>query len=673
MRSGAFTLGGEIQALKFKLTTSFCRLLIDCLLLGLLALIYTCAIYLGGSDSLQQTGEHNENIQLSFLTEYAFSHGVYVPRWNPFFTGGIPHIGDTLTYFFNPLATIPIWLFGAIRGLQISVTLLFLCAGLAQLYFGAVIGLSRTARLWGAAMFMLCGGLAMLWRLGWYTLLVGAVFIPLCLGSSIAVLRSSARKVILIGAFGYAIVFLSGSMYWSLYLGGCLFCLCLLALVAAICGANFAQPLKHVLVGFSLQALIAAALSCVSLLPIVLAIPYLKKEAFVDLYQRGSQPITYSILNYLVADFHWFNTALLENDPGYTWYYIGMTPFLLLLATALALKRPQMRMPIAACAALVVFCLGWAANRHSPFGYLYEYIPTLFYLRFPGRLLLVATSPLIALAAIGVHEIELHIRQSCLGSKRMLLTTALTVVLAWGIFDLYKQNSKFGFVSQNISPVAQELMRDLRTSDPSLYYIDLNSGSPLWPFTAAAMQHQHLMLNIKYGRIPKREQALPAAAIVARALYFIGPNAPTQAATLVNRSGQIGVYKMADVLPFSFSIEQSKLLAGTEIKSSEVSALRAQLIGSDRFLVRASAEQPQTQLLLILQNYFPGWHVSIDAESAELLNQDGYLAVRMRPGEHSYEFTFVPPGFLIGTIVSLTTLLEMLFYLARRFLAQNRT
>ena len=62
--------------------------------------------------------------------------------------------------------------------MKVSAFIAFILAGLGQWYLARVCGLRGIFRLWSSLTFMLSGGLALLWRLGWYELLLGAVWFP---------------------------------------------------------------------------------------------------------------------------------------------------------------------------------------------------------------------------------------------------------------------------------------------------------------------------------------------------------------------------------------------------------------------------------------------------------------------------------------------------------------
>ena len=62
--------------------------------------------------------------------------------------------------------------------------------------------------------------------------------------------------------------------------------------------------------------------------------------------------------------------------------------------------------------------------------------------------------------------------------------------------------------------------------------------------------------------------------------------------------------------------------------------------------------------LVLSDQWYPGWSVTIDGEEAELLQAD-YLfrGVRLPPGIHIVEFNYSPSSFNVGGLISLSSIL----------------
>lgn len=87
------------------------------------------------------------------------------------------------------------------------------------------------------------------------------------------------------------------------------------------------------------------------------------------------------------------------------------------------------------------------------------------------------------------------------------------------------------------------------------------------------------------------------------------------------------------------------------VDGSEIT-LRAARPNHLRFETTTSAQQ----LLVISQIYYPGWHVTIDGQPAELLPVNAIQqGVVVPAGEHTVELTFWPMSFWLGGLVALMT------------------
>ena len=78
-------------------------------------------------------------------------------------------------------------------------------------------------------------------------------------------------------------------------------------------------------------------------------------------------------------------------------------------------------------------------------------------------------------------------------------------------------------------------------------------------------------------------------------------------------------------------------------------------------------------ILLVSENNYPGWQVEVDGQPAELLTVDGtFLGVQLDAGSHKVEFTFDPPRFKIGLVVSIISLAALILGFAIAALLESR-
>ncbi len=73
---------------------------------------------------------------------------------------------------------------------------------------------------------------------------------------------------------------------------------------------------------------------------------------------------------------------------------------------------------------------------------------------------------------------------------------------------------------------------------------------------------------------------------------------------------------------------------------------------AEKVIVTTNSDRPG--LLVLLDNYFPGWRAELDARSAALLRADyAFRGVRLPAGKHRVVFRYRPPLFLLGLALSL--------------------
>jgi hypothetical protein len=78
----------------------------------------------------------------------------------------------------------------------------------------------------------------------------------------------------------------------------------------------------------------------------------------------------------------------------------------------------------------------------------------------------------------------------------------------------------------------------------------------------------------------------------------------------------------------------------------------------DRLLVRADARR--AGMLVVSDNWFPGWKATVDGKDAPIERVDYVMrGVRVGPGAHTVDFRYAPASWRIGWIVSLLTLLGL--------------
>ena len=661
----------------------FTRFALEWLLIILIAYAYTASVLLNFDDQrLQQTGEHNESSTLPLLAEIGLSRYKEIPLWNPYMLTGYPHVGDMLGHFWNPISTIPIMLWGGINGMKVSIFLTFIVAGLGQWILAYVMGLRRIFRLWSSILFMISGGLALLWRVGWYELLLGAAWFPWCFALYLLALRRHTWSSIFLVSAAVFMVISTGGGYYPIYL-----LVCMAVLFGVVClQATPSERLRQIQTSV-LVVLVGAALSAVVIVPYLSAYRLSGRDVSPDLTQYFSQPIQYGLMNYMIHTPEWFNANVLGTAGGWNWFYIGWLPVAGLALIPLTLSQsPRRRWMIAISGILFLILIMWFANRFTPFKRIYDWIPFLYQLRFPNRLLIIATSPLLILSGLALEQTyrlskiwvkNLKLVHSPAGKRRSTLPAHYGVTLLWilGLLSttkaVYDVNKSFAFIDQIMNPKPFAALRWLKSYDKSLYYVNIGGGIIYWDWTPAAYSLEVPMINFLYSRHLRTQelQRAEGSPFIARAKYQISlpDQTPPPNARQINDFEGVLVWEVPDVLPYAFSVQPSLIQQYDKLATGQVASIKVKLNGSNQVIAQGTPSRPG-DVLVVLMSEYPGWKLLIDGKPAQVSPYNGYLGAKMLPGEHSYLFYFLPTQFIIGASISgLTVILIVATFLASPF------
>ncbi len=328
----------------------------------------------------------------------------------------------------------------------------------------------------------------------------------------------------------------------------------------------------------------------------------------------------------------------------------------------------------------------WFANRFSPFKKIYDWIPFLYQLRFPNRLLIIATSPLLILSGLALEHTyrlskiwvrNLRLVYSPAGKMRSTLPAHYGVTLLWilGLLSttkaVYDVNKRFAFIDQLMNPKPFAALRWLKDYDPSLYYVNIGGGVIYWDWTPAAYSLEVPMINFLYSRHLRTQelQRAEGSPFIAQAKYQISlpDQTPPENAEQINDFEGVLVWKVPNILPYAFSVQPTLIQQYTKLGTDQVTSINVKLNGPNQVFAQGKPNRSGDVLVVLMSNY-PGWKLLIDGKPAQVTSYNGYLGAKMLPGEHSYLFYFLPTPFIIGASISgLTVILIIAIFLASPF------
>jgi hypothetical protein len=614
------------------------------------------------STQLQQTGEQNESAMRPILADLSLNRYGQIPLWNPYMQTGFPAAGDMLGHFWAPLSTIPIILLGAINGMKVSAFIAFILAGLGQWYLARVCGLRGIFRLWSSLTFMLSGGLALLWRLGWYELLLGAVWFPFTYAAFWMALHKRNRASLVYSALCAAMILLTGGGYYPFYLLGTVPIILLVALISARPEARKPMLQRAIFI-----AVLIAGLIAVMAFPIFDGYRLIIRESGADVGQSGSQPISYALMNYLIAEPAWLNANILGTANGWNWFYLGPLSLGALLFLALTFHYRRQRPILVTMFLLTVVMLVWQASRFAPVKYIYDWIPFLDQLRFPNRLLIIAASPLLILSGFTLQVLYVKVRT---WSRKYILsiktgrgtysynmrlkapfTLVFLLILFLAVLDTYTVNKQMAFEPGSLDPKSFEVLTWLKRHDPSLYYTDIGGWEIFWSWTPAAVQLEMPVFNFHYNQhlVTQDFQTTSDAAIVASPKYQVLPSikTPDEGAVLLHDFDGVLLWYYPKALPVAFLLPETVNLEGGKLESKDVIPLKSAYDGPNQVKVTAHSGNSNERLVVLVSDY-PGWKLSIDGKPAKLTPVNYYLGANVLAGEHTYTFVFDPPLYRMG-------------------------
>jgi uncharacterized membrane protein YfhO len=100
---------------------------------------------------------------------------------------------------------------------------------------------------------------------------------------------------------------------------------------------------------------------------------------------------------------------------------------------------------------------------------------------------------------------------------------------------------------------------------------------------------------------------------------------------------------------------------------------RARLVsyGPSRVVVAATATSPS--LLVLTDDFYPGWTATVDGRPATVQRVDYLLrGVSLGPGQHTIVFSYEPTSWRLGLIISIVCLVGLLVAVVSVFVARRR-
>ena len=164
-------------------------------------------------------------------------------------------------------------------------------------------------------------------------------------------------------------------------------------------------------------------------------------------------------------------------------------------------------------------------------------------------------------------------------------------------------------------------------------------------------------------QIYQNENALPRAFVVYDVVNV--PDLETSMKKLSDANLEFGQTAVVENLP-------SELVdkIGFNQANSQTIAGQTNRVSSGELEVIVGTKTPG--LLVLSEQYYPGWKAFVDGKRVPIYAVDGiFRGVFLEAGNHIVEFKYQPLSFIIGAVVSLSSLLTIIFFLYKPLCAKN--
>jgi hypothetical protein len=663
------------------------------------------------SSVLAGNGDFEAHAVLDWLPAKVLLERHELPLWNPYIYTGLPLLGNPNVAYFEPLVQVPFLIFGPVNGAKIALVLAVAVAGAGQYWLCRVLGLGRVVSFVAGVISMASGALVARPASGLdFELGIQYAYIAPTLASFIVAMRRPRPGTIALAGICAALFLHSGNPYYVLMLGAAVMPLLALGYVLQL-----RRSQRRWLLTLNWRAIAtAAAIGALAfLLFAVQALPILdfrnRVDKGIDVVLRGTQPPPIMLLSYVVPDTQfWQNGLFGAHELGWPahYNYIGATIFLFAPFVVPALASRRSREALLFVAALFVLW-SWASAQYTWMWWVWQHSAVMKQFRMHMLAATVATVPLIALLAAGADFLWRWLASSAtildrwgpafvwragrtmsepmggvtpenngvhgrrwwrVGALRLVAWAALVLLLFRAAADTWTTNAPM-WNGPAYASYDDEVLSWLRAQDPSAYFIAGVSNFIAGTVNIPVVQAQMQLLNSGHDirpHLPGTPGRPDNGVFRAAPKYIVAFKgaAPPEGARPYRDLTSGTVYTAPPGLPFAFVANPQELpygvAPGTDpVAAGKVARAEAAFEGPNRIVVSIPADAPPAMSrLVVMQSFFPGWHVDgpgVSGRDAEMTG--GFLSISgVRPGER-YVFRYLPTRVSAGFALTLVGVL----------------
>jgi hypothetical protein len=539
--------------------------------------------------------------------------------WNGSQIGGYPALANTYAPILHPVTMFTTLVWGVVNGSKLIVVVSLVFAGIAQWWLAHELRVGRLARLWGAMLVIVGGHLAGKMEIGLVGLVLSTAACSFVFPAALMLARRQDWRAAVVLGLVVASGILSGHGYVQLVL-----LLTFPAFAFLLMDQDWkVSPLwKKYAAAAGLGILLTTALT----IPIVVNSWNIHK--YVDPYFSTVQPLKYSLLNFVIDDFDYFQTEIL-GKPGIPSLYINFIGWaaLILAIFAVGASKEQDRRKVFYLAGSAAIIIGFLDGNFLK--WFAEQIPFAASVRFPTLGLGIAVPAIIGLASYGLDQIltrfewpiiELGFgRQNRARTFLIPLSLIVLIPLTVNIQEAYK----LGRIYFSVKPLAAgtiEKLQALKTE--SSEWIQPVFGEDFWKEPAVRMGLKLTNESLPFW-VGTKHYPEPFYQLTRDPL----PN-PQSELLMVDDD-------QSEILYLNPKAEYAVVL---DELGNMTSCSATGIAGK----IDVTCNAPVKGKLVIYENRWPGWKVWIDGKSAELKNSGEWLVTSIPAGKHTLAFRFRP-------------------------------
>lgn len=553
--------------------------------------------------------------------------------WNGEQGGGYPALAEALGAPFHPLVATATLVWGVVDGAKITVLLSLLMGSLAGWWLARVLNLRTPARLWAGLLGAGGGYIAARMELGAVTLAFSTAACALLLPAALQLWKRPTKGATVLFGAVLASAILSGQGYVQIAV----------LLTAPSYLVLALDDRKVRLAPFVTGVAVALALTAFYLVPMLHFTPMMTKWS--DPQFAASQPIEYVLLNLVIRDVGFYLSTALGKLPYPHMYanYLGWPAVVLALLTLRFARREDAR-PILFLTANL--SLGLLAVSGVLPRLITSAFPDFAMARFITAANGVLTPPIIALSAYGLEGL-LRLRWpkvllSAGGASGQQLSLywdlryLVLVPLAWNLWSLAEFDHNW-LVTLRLGNDVHQVIDALRT--PNSQWVATPFGEQYFvePAVARGLKLSPGVLNFDWK---DRERPLPLLEAARKGQ----PKGTTFERRIV---GDIALYSRP-------AAEFAYVQTATSTVPCQAKAMGGQ--------IDVTCSTPEAGSLYVATNRWPGWQAWANGLPTELVDSR-WLVVRASPGTHTYSFRYLPWDVLLGTGITLASMVIIVLWL----------